>query len=659
MKEVEKILPQREITPLIPRKVLFGNPDKASPELSPDGSKLSFLAPVEGVLNVWVGPAGDPAAASPVTKDTSRGIRIYFWAYNNRHVLYLQDKEGDENWRVYSVDTASGVIMDLTSLEGVNAQIQHVSKDIPDEVVVGLNDRSPELHDLYRVDIGTGKRRLIQQNEEFAGFLTDDDYNVRFALRLTPDGGSEMLRPVDGGGWELFMKVEADDLLTTAPHGFDKTGKTLYMNDSRGRDTAAVVAIDVDTGDAKTLAEDRRADASDVMVHPTDKHIEAVAFTYECKRWETLDASVAEDLDYLRTVADGDIDVVSRTLDDSQWIVAYLMDDGPVRYYRYARQQRKAEFLFTNRQELEGLALAKMNPVVIRSRDGLDMVSYYTLPVGAVVDGDARPGAPLPLVVLPHGGPWARDNWGHDPVHQLLSNRGYAVLSVNFRGSTGMGKAFVNAGRLEWGGKMHEDLLDAVQWAIDEGIADPSRVAIRGGSYGGYATLVGLTFTPDTFACGVDMVGPSNLLTLIETIPSYWQPMIELFANHVGDHRTKEGRAHLTQRSPLTYVDRIKRPLLIAQGANDPRVKQSESDQIVRAMQENNIPVTYVLYPDEGHGLGRPENRLSFIAVAESFLAEHLGGRAEPIGEAFAGSSITVPTGAEHVSGLVDALRET
>ena len=233
------------------------------------------------------------------------------------------------------------------------------------------------------------------------------------------------------------------------------------------------------------------------------------------------------------------------------------------------------------------------------------------------------------------------------------------MLSVNFRGSTGMGKAFVNAGRLEWGGKMHEDLLDAVQWAIDEGIADPSRVAIRGGSYGGYATLVGLTFTPDTFACGVDMVGPSNLLTLIETIPPYWQPMIELFANHVGDHRTKEGRAHLTQRSPLTYVDRIKRPLLIAQGANDPRVKQSESDQIVRAMQENNIPVTYVLYPDEGHGLGRPENRLSFIAVAESFLAEHLGGRAEPIGEAFAGSSITVPTGAEHVSGLVDALRET
>ena len=652
-------MPQNEITPLIPRKVLFGNPDKASPKLSPDGSKLSFLAPVEGVLNVWVGPAADPAAASPMTKDTSRGIRIYFWAYNSRHVLYLQDKGGDENWRVYSVDTASGVIKDLTPLEGVHAQIQHVSKDIPDEIVVGLNDRRPELHDLYRVNIGTGERRLIQQNEEFAEFLTDDGYNVRFALRLTPGSGSEMLRPVDGGGWELFMKVEADDLLTTAPYGFDKTGTTLYMNDSRGRDTAAMVAIDLDTGDARTLADDPRADASDVMVHPTDKHVEAVAFTYERKRWETLDSSIAEDLEYLRTVADGDIDVVSRTLDDSQWIVAYLMDDGPVRYYRYDRQQGQAEFLFTNRQELEGLALAKMNPVVIRSRDGLDMVSYYTLPVGSADDGDDRPGAPLPMVVQPHGGPWARDNWGYDPVHQLLSNRGYAVLSVNFRGSTGMGKAFVNAGRLEWGGKMHEDLIDAVQWAIDEGIADPSRVAIMGGSYGGYATLVGLTFTPDTFACGVDMVGPSNLLTLIETIPPYWQPMIELFANHVGDHRTKKGRALLTQRSPLTYVDRIKRPLLIVQGANDPRVKQSESDQIVRAMQEKNIRVTYVLYPDEGHGLGRPDNSLSFIAVAESFLAEHLGGRVEPIGDAFAGSSITVPTGAEHVPGLVDALGAT
>ncbi len=648
-------MPQ-DTTPLIPRQVLFGNPDKAAAKLSADGKWLSYLAPVDGVLNVWVGPADDPGEAKPVTHDKIRGIRGYFWAFTNEHIIYVQDKEGDENWRVYSVDLTTNQTKDLTPLEGVQARIQGVSPNFPDEIMIGLNHRNPQLHDLYRVNISTGEKQLVQKNEGFVSFLTDDGFNVRFAFRLTPDGGNEVLRPNEEGGWEVFMKIEMEDLLTTSPVGFDKTGRILYMLDSRGRNTAALAALDLDTGEQTVIAEDALADVIGTMVHPTGKTIQAAAFTYKRKRWQVLDDSIAPDLDYLRTVTDGDIKVGSRTLDDQHWIVRYILDDGPVRYYRYDREENEAEFLFTNRKALEGLPLAKMHSVVIKSRDGLNLVSYYTLPIWSSTDGDARSVSPLPMVLLVHGGPWGRDTWGYNPLHQMLANRGYAVFSVNFRASTGFGKEFINASNLEWGAKMHDDLIDAVQWAVKEGIADPDRVAIIGGSYGGYSTLVGLTFTPETFACGVDIVGPSNLVTFLEAIPPYWEPLVDLFTTRIGDHRTEEGRAFLTERSPLTYVDRIERPLLIGQGANDPRVKQAESDQIVAAMVDKNIPVTYVLYPDEGHGFARPENRLSFFAVSDGFLAQCLGGRYEPVGDDFEGSSITVLAGPEHIPGLGDAL---
>ena len=335
------------------------------------------------------------------------------------------------------------------------------------------------------------------------------------------------------------------------------------------------------------------------------------------------------------------------------------MDSGPVRYYLYDRKTKNAKFLFTNRPELENAKLAKMHPQVITSRDGLNLVSYITLPTWTDPDENGRPDKPLPMVLFVHGGPWARDSWGYHSYHQWLANRGYAVLSVNYRGSTGFGKDFINASNFEWAGKMHDDLIDAVDWAVKSRIADKNKVAIMGGSYGGYATLVGLTFTPDTFACGVDIVGPSNLVTLLESIPPYWAPMIEIFAKRVGDHRTEDGRKLLTERSPLTRVDRITKPLLIGQGANDPRVKQAEADQIVEAMQKKNIPVTYVLYSDEGHGFARPENKTSFNAVAEAFLAKHLGGRNEPMSEDMcAGSTIAIPTGAENIPGLPASLKE-
>ena len=641
--------------PLIPRRVFFGNPDRTQVTISPDGAHLAWLAPRNGVLNVWVAPRERPADARPVTADAGRGIRFYAWAYTGRDILYIQDKGGDENWRVYSADVNTGEVGDLTPFDGVAAQIVGLSHRRPDELLVALNNRDPQWHDIYRVNLTTGERTLLLQHDRFIGVEVDDDLTIRAAIQMTPSGGLDIFR-ADGDDWTLWQAFPAEDMLTASIVGFDKTGHVLYLRDSRDRDTAALVAIDITTGERSLLAADERADADLVLRHPTERHVQAVAFDYERKEWQVLDPAIAADMAFLRGVTDGDAEITSRSLDDRFWLVAYVVDDGPVRYYLYDRQRQAADFLFTNRAELEGLPLANMRPAVVPARDGLNLVVYYTLPPGSDSDGDGIPDAPLPLVFIPHGGPWGRDTWGFNGWHQWLANRGYAVLSVNFRSSTGFGKSFTNAGDFEWGGKILADQQDGVQWAIAQGIADPARVAIMGGSFGGYSTLAGLTFYPEVFACGVDIVGPSNLITLLETIPPYWKPMIELFTMRVGDHRTEEGRALLKAHSPLTYVDRIVRPLLIAQGANDPRVKQAESDQIVTAMQARGIPVAYALYPDEGHGFARPQNNLSFAALAEAFLARCLGGRVQPIGDDLTGSSLTVPVGAEEVPGLVEAL---
>jgi dipeptidyl aminopeptidase/acylaminoacyl peptidase len=643
-------------TPLIPRETLFGNPDKAGVRISPDGKHLSFLAPVNNVLNVWVGPLSDPSKAKPVTKDTKRGIRIYFWAYTNKHILYMQDTDGDENWHVYRVELQTDKITDLTPLKKVAAQIENVSHKFPGEVLIALNDRDEQLHDVHRVNLETGERKLVQQNPGFVGFITDDDFHVRFGMQYEMTGGAKVLEPDGKGGWKEFLKIPSEDSMTTSPADFDKTGQVLYLIDSRGRNTSAFTTLDLKTGKQTVLAEHDKADIGGALIHPTEKTVRAVSYNYLRREWKVLDESVAEDFKYLKTVADGELLITGGTLDDKHWVVAYTMDNGPVRYYHYDRTAKKARFLFTNRKSLEDLKLCRMHPVVIKARDGLELVSYLTLPLENDSDGDGKPDYPLPLVLNVHGGPWARDDWGYDAEHQWLANRGYAVLSVNFRGSTGFGKKFLNAGDKEWAGKMHTDLLDAVEWAVANKIADRKHVAIMGGSYGGYATLVGLTFTPDVFACGVDIVGPSSIVTLLENVPPYWMPFMPVMKQKVGDPGTDEGRKFLLERSPLTHVDKIIRPLLIGQGANDPRVKQVEADQIVKAMQAKKIPVCYVLYPDEGHGFARPENRLSFNAVTEAFLAEHLGGRFQEVGGDFKGSTITVPTGAERVPGLKEAL---
>lgn len=647
---------EKNNTTLISRDLLFGNPDRTSPRISPDGLKLSFIAPVNGVLNVFVGPATEPQKAKPVTNDSYRGIRSYIWAYTGEHILYLQDKNGDENWRIYSVNLSSGDIKDLTPFEGVQARFLSVSDKIPGELIIGLNKRDPQYHDIYRVNITSGELTLVMENNEFNNFDVDDYFKIHLASKMTPDGGNEIFK-LTKNGWETFLKIGMEDAISTGTMGFNKTNEVVYLTDSRGRNTAALYAVNMSTGNKTLIAENPKADFSGYMIHPTERNVQAVAFEYERWHWNITDPAIAEDMEYLGKLEAADMLVISRSLDDKIWIVAYTVDDAPYRYYYYNREKKQAKFLFTNREMLQGQPLAKMIPVIIKSRDGLDLVSYYTLPRESDKNGDGKPDKPLPMVLDVHGGPWSRNNWGYNSEHQWLANRGYAVLSVDFRGSTGFGKNFTNAGNLQWGRKMHDDLIDAVNWSVEQGIADPEKIAIMGGSYGGYAALAGLTFTPKTFACAVDIVGPSNLITLLETIPPYWKPEIEQFTKRVGDFRTEDGRKLLQERSPLTYVGNISRPLLIGQGANDPRVKQNESDQIVKAMQAKKLPVTYVLYADEGHGFARPENRQSFYAIAEAFLAKHLGGRYEPIGNDFLGANLTVPAGSEEVPGLAEGLQ--
>lgn len=639
----------KEDASLTPRKTFFSNPDRTRVTISHDGKNIAFLANNDdGVLNVWVAPANDPSKAKLVTQEKTRNLRVYMWAYDNAHILYQQDKGGDENWRVYSADIATATSKEIVAIDGVQARIEGMSHKKPNEIVVAMNDRDKKNHDLHLVDLKTNKRTLLEKNEAgYAGYVIDDDLAVRFAVAPKPDGSQDYLVPDAKHVFQPFATIPMEDALTTEPVDFDKSGKHVFMKDSRGRNTAALVSLDIATKKADVVAEDKQADIAEVMIHPTEKKIQATQAIFDRARWNVVDKSIQPDFDYLKTVQDGDFSIASRSLDDKQWIVAYTTE-GPTKYYRYDHGAKKATYLFSGSKALEAVKLAKMQPQVIKSRDGMDLVSYLTI-------AEATP-KPAPMVLFVHGGPWARDNWGPNPSAQWLASRGYAVLQVNYRGSTGFGKAFTNAANKEWAAKMHDDLLDAVKWAVDGKIADPAKVAIMGGSYGGYATLVGLTFTPNTFACGVDIVGPSNLVTLLNTIPPYWTSEIEQFTKRIGDHRTEEGKKFLMTRSPISKVDAITKPLLIGQGKNDPRVKQAESDQIVGAMQKKNIPVSYVLYPDEGHGFNRAENRMSFYAVSEIFLSQCIGGTYQPIGDDFKGSSISVPAGKDRIYSLDKSL---
>ncbi len=609
---------------LIPRDVLFGNPVKAAPRISPDGAKLAYLAPSdEGVLNVWVRTIGRNDEVQ-VTADSHRGIRKHLWAEDSRSVLYLQDADGDENWRVYAVDVGAKKVRELTPFPGVRAEDIKLDKDHPDEVLVALNLRDRRVFDMHRVSLRTGEAALDAENPgDVLDWITDAEFRIRAAMAQSPVDGGAILRTRDSDGapWRDIQTWPFGE--NGGAFAFTKDGRALYAESSLSSDTTRLVKLDAATGaELETLAEDPRCDLGEVVIHPDSRIVQAAAFSYLRREWRVLDPAIEADFATLARGRRGEFQLISRDRADRNWIVAYETDDGPVAWWAYSRDSKKADLLFVNRPELEQFQLARREPVVIPARDGMKLPSYLTLPPGA----DPHR---LPLVLNVHGGPWGRDSWGFDPEAQWLANRGYAVLQVNFRGSTGFGKRFLNAGDVQWGvGRMQQDLTDAVEWAMGEGIADPQRIGIFGGSYGGYATLAGLAFTPELYACGVDIVGPSNLKTLLESIPPYWAPVKKQMVLRMGDVEQDEA---LNRRiSPLFHVEKIKAPLLIGQGANDPRVNIRESTQMVDAVRARKLDVTYVVYPDEGHGFARPDNRLDFYGRAEEFLARTLGGRAEP-----------------------------
>ncbi|MEN3046972.1 MAG: S9 family peptidase [Candidatus Hydrothermales bacterium] len=616
-----------KLPPLIPRKVLFDEPEKLYPYVSPDGKKLAYLAPHNGVLNIWVKTVFKEDD-KPLTSEKHRGIRHYFWWYDSEKILYLQDFEGDENYHIYGVDLSSEIIRDYTPFKDVQAYPVAYEPEFKDELLVAMNLRDKRLHDVYRVNLLTGAINIDTENpgdvgglSSTGGWLADHNLKVRVCLSMKDDGSVE-LRVKKDNKWESFILWSPEDSFSM-PIGFTPDNSKLYVIDTRDSDTSQLVEIDINTGEKKVLFHDPEYDITtytSFLFHPKTKKLQAIGYMRDRVEWRVLDKEIEKDIEFLTSFGSGNFDILSRDLEDKIWTISYDADDEPLKYYLYERDKKEIRFLFSARPELEKYKLAKMRPFKIRARDDLTLHGYITFPVGVEPKS-------LPMVLLPHGGPWARDTWGYDGIVQLLANRGYVVLQVNFRGSIGYGKSFVNAGDREWGGKMHDDLIDAVNWAINEGFANPKKIAIFGGSYGGYAALVGATFTPDTFCCAISECGVSNLITFLKSIPPYWEPLKSLFTKRIGDPEKDE--EFLKSRSPLFKIDNLNIPLLIAQGANDPRVKKEESDQIVEAAKKRGLEVEYLLFPDEGHGLLNPQNRLKFIATVEKFLAKYLGGRYE------------------------------
>ena len=603
-------------TTLIPREVLFGNPEKTSPQISPDGKKISYLAPSNGVLNLWVRSVGG-GDDRVVTQDTGRGIRSYFWAHDNRRLLYVQDTGGDENWHLLGMDLETSKTQDYTPFEGVQVRIVGADKQMPSTILIAMNKEDKKLHDVYRLDLETGNLEMAAKNPgDFSGWLANRSLQILGAVRTRLDGGTDFLaRDNENSDWKKLANWNLEDGMENSPLAFSGDSRAVYLRDSSSSDKSHFLKMDLQTGSTQIIASDPDCDFGGALFNPDTYEPELVIFQKDRIHYQVLSPWIKEDIEAIRKIDAGDFSIVSRDDADKTWLVAYSSDQVPAAYYFYDRNTKKAVFLFKSREALSRYQLASMESFQFTSSDGLEIHGYITFPPGVEKKN-------LPMVLNVHGGPWTRESWGYNAQAQWLANRGLICLQVNFRGSTGYGKSFVNAADKEWGGAMQRDLTEAVRWAVKKGYADPKRIAIYGGSYGGYAALAGAAFTPDLFRCAVDVVGPSNLLTFLKTIPPYWNLYKLEFYKRVGDPQTEE--EFLKSRSPFFHVDRIKIPLLIAQGANDPRVNQKESEQIVEALKAKGIPHEYLLFPDEGHGFARPEHRLKFYAAAENFLAKHL-----------------------------------
>ena len=650
---------------LIPLQTLLAPATNLAPQVSPDGRWISFLRPVEGALNLFVAPADSIDAARPITQRRGRGLQafdvsgnvLYRWTPDSRRILFPQDQDGDEKWNLHVVDVITAEETNVTPLPGVAVSFLIFSDADPNLAAIAVRDRNPAIPDLYRLDLTTGQRTLILRNDRMVAVIPDHTLQPRVGIAIAPDGTVDLHKPTAGGGWAMLWDIGPDDVAALNATAYleawriDSDNTHLLMFDTEGRDLTALAAVDMETGERTSLAEGSESDMTGVLYHPVTHELQAWASMWTRTTWHVTDSAIAKDFDKLGRVMDGDLKVLSRSSDLGKWIVQYTLSDAPITYVLYDRASGKTTRLFTGTPALEGLALSKLHPYEVTTTDGMKFVSYYLLPPASDPDGDGKPSVPQPTVVLVHGGPSdERAQWAFGPFVHWLANRGYAVLYVNYRGSAGFGKRMMNAQKLEWGGRMHTDVLEQVDWAVEQGITVKDRVAIVGGSYGGYAVLVGMTMTPERFACGVDLVGPSNL----EKFMPHWN--VDRMSTVVGDPRTEEGRKHLRARSPINFAANTKHPVFIGQGVNDSRVPKYQSDTVVAAMRSAGVPVVYAVYPDEGHGFLRPANSFSFWAIGEQFLAKCLGGRAMPLGDALAASSVQIEAGAEYIPGLSEAL---
>ncbi len=616
--------------PLIDRDIIFGNPEIAAAQLSPDGKYVAFLKPWKDTRNVYVKAVDEPfSAARLMTTEAKRPVAGYFWTRDSKYILYAKDNDGDENYNVYAVDPAAKPAAgadappsrDLTGLKGVRVIIFEVPKSDPDTVYIGLNDRDKAWHDLYKLKLSTGEKTLVRKNtERITGWVFDLKGQLRAATRSAENGDTEILR-VDADG---FVKVYSCSVFETCgPLQFQPGDQRIYMETNKGTDLISLVLFDPQTGKTEMVESDPLGKVDFGGALFSEANDELVETWYTAARVKTYykNKAFGDDVHWIEhKFPDHEINVVSRTKDEQVWLVTAVSDTEPGETLLFNRKTRTLTPQFTVREKLPRADLAQMKPVTYKSSDGLEIPAYLTLPKGVEAKN-------LPTLIIPHGGPWGRDNWGYNSLAQFFANRGYAVLMPNFRGSTGYGRKFLDAGNLEWGRKMQDDLTWGVKFVVAQGIADPKRVGILGGSYGGYATLAGVAFTPDLYAAAVDIVGPSNLITLLDSIPPYWESIRTMFYKRMGDPSTPQGKALLMEESPLSSADKIKTPLLVAQGANDPRVNRREAEQIVIALRDRGFPVEYILAPDEGHGFARPINNLALFMASEKFLALHLGGR--------------------------------
>ncbi|KAI1707818.1 prolyl oligopeptidase family domain-containing protein [Ditylenchus destructor] len=646
---------------LIPRILLFNDPKYSQVTISPDGHNVAFLAPNEfGISNVFT-KCKTCKYVTPVTFENRRHISGYQWTGVTNIMLYHQDNDGDENFRLFKINITNpspfNPVYTVSEKPGVKAIV--IGNDLRDRrVLIGLNDENPMFHNVYELDLYTNQMRMVFHNTRFpAKIVLDNNLNIKMVMEEADDGGlvfyrvSDTAEPQkltsDTNNWVEYLRVPPEDRALTTPISFTADNKRIYWQWGAGTDLGRLVVHDFGHPDKnEVIYTAQRAQIGGVIFHPTERTVLSVTEIYHKPDIYVANNTVMEDMQRLVDLKPTGTPVIeSMSMDFDTWLVSYISDDQPFEYYLYRRSEKKTEYLFTTRPELVGKPLSKMIGFDYSARDGLKIQAYFSLPPqtsllkSEQVHGEKvelakmgmLPTKPQKLIVFVHGGPKARDFFGFSPINAWLTSRGYAVLQVNFRGSVGFGKNLTNAGNGEWGRKMHQDLLDGVDYLVKHGIANPKQVAIMGGSYGGYATLVGMTFTPDVFSCGVDIVGPSNLITLLETIPPYWMGFYNDMTTMLGaDKKTEEGKKFLKSRSPLYFANRVKNPLIIIHGSNDPRVKQAESDQFVSALKKNGIPVTYVVYPDEGHGMRKPHNMLAMSGFIEEFLHQCLGGDVEP-----------------------------